>query len=125
MQHGRSGAPKQKFIVFKPEDNVIEWTANSKGRLGGFTSFFSSSGGGAAAVKEATSSISLDSILEVRRGIQTDVLKKAGLVDPFCCFSIVTKDRTLDITMTSALARDMAIRGLQMLLEYDSKVRFL
>ncbi len=111
--------------MYKQDENVIEWTANTKGRLGGFTSFFSSSGGGTAAIKDAASSISLDSILEVRRGVQTDVLKKAGLVDPFCCFSIVTKERTLDLTMTSVLARDMAIRGLQMLLEYDPKVRFL
>eukprot|EP01034_Spumella_vulgaris_P021721 gene21721-27774_t len=69
-KHGRSGAPKQKFIVYKQDEGVIEWSA-SKGRLGGFTSFFSS-GGSAAAIKDTTSSISLDAILEVRRGIQTD-----------------------------------------------------
>lgn len=86
---------------------------------------FSSSAALHTAAAKETSHISVDDILEVRRGIQTDVLKKAGLLDPLCCFSIRTADRTLDLTMATPSARDMAIRGFQVLLEKYPSVRFL
>ena len=88
-------------------------------RTGSISSFFTT----AAPIKP--SALQLTDVLEVRRGIQTEVLKKASLVDPFCCFSVVTADRTLDITMPSTLSRDMVIRGLQVILEAYPSVRFL
>jgi len=71
------------------------------------------------------SNIPIDEITEVRKGIQTDVLLKAGLIDPFCCLSIVTNERTLDLMLDSQAERDRALRGLKALLINHPKVKFL
>lgn len=71
------------------------------------------------------SSIPLEEIIEVRKGIQTDVFLKAGLIDPFCCFSIVTNARTLDLVLENQIERDKALRGLKALLINHNKVKFL
>ena len=39
--------------------------------------------------KEEVRSILVESIVEVRRGVQSAVLQRAGLVDPNCCLSII------------------------------------
>ena len=64
-----------------------------------------------------SSKISVFDITEVRKGIQTDILAKAASVDPNCCISIITKDRSLDLVLETSQDRDTALRGLQALLD--------
>lgn len=70
--------------------------------------------------EERSSSIALDSIRSVCCGIQTEVLLKAGLVDPGCCLSIVTDSRTLDLTLANVTERDRIVRGLRIVLDGKS-----
>lgn len=74
--------------------------------------------------KKDVSYIECSSVIEVRRGIQTQVFMKAKLLDPRCCLSIVTEDRTLDLVLSSPSERDIVIKGLVALFE-NSDVRFL
>jgi hypothetical protein len=62
-------------------------------------------------------------IEEVKKGIHTEVLHKAGLLDPNCCLSIITEDRSLDLVFDSTSDRTKAIRGLKVILE-GKNVRF-
>lgn len=114
-QYGRSGGPKQKFVCYNEEDDTIDWEAVQ-------TSVFSSLFAGKD--KKEVSYIDCSSVIEVRRGIQTQVFMKAKLVDPRCCLSIVTEDRTLDLALATPGERDIVIKGLVALFE-NSDVRFL
>ena len=88
--------------------------------MSSITSFFagaaSSRRSNASHTGEA-SSIAVSDITEVRRGIQTEVLLKAKLIDPSCCLSLVTPQRTLDLTLRSAIQRDRILRGLRAVLD--------
>jgi hypothetical protein len=75
--------------------------------------------------QKGPTNIPLDEIVEVRKGIQTDVFLKAGLIDPFCCLSVVSNARTLDLVMENQIERDKALRGLKALLINHTKVKFL
>lgn len=71
------------------------------------------------------SKIALEDITEVRRGIQTDVLLKAGLVDPGCCVSLITLQRSLDLSLGSSTERDRVIRGIKIIMTgVNEKVLF-
>ena len=78
---------------------------------------------GVAEEVAAVSSLPISTIKEVCKGVQTEVLGKAGLVDPQCCFSIVTDNRTLDLSVANLTERDRIVKGLQILLE-GKNVRF-
>lgn len=109
--------PKQKILKYNAEDQEIEWSNSSSSNA--FHRSFSF-GRNSFEVK----SIQIDDITEVCRGVQTDVLLRAGLVDPLCCLSIVTADRTVDITTENAFERDSIIRALQQILA-NKAVKFL
>jgi hypothetical protein len=70
------------------------------------------------------SSICLADIIEVRRGVQTEVLMKAGLVDPARSLSLVTASRSLDLVFDSKLDRENFARTVSILLEDRSNVIF-
>ena len=64
------------------------------------------------------SELSVDAVREVRRGAQSEVfLTRAGLLDPSCCLSVHTSERSLDLLLASSRLRDAVIRGLRALLE--------
>lgn len=63
----------------------------------------------------------LPSITEIKRGVQTDIMKKVGLVDPECCVSLCNVERSLDLTFDSPEDRNYFIRSLQALV-YPSEI---
>lgn len=75
--------------------------------------------GGLFTTKKATEigTISLVDIIEVKKGVETEVLSKAGLLDPSCCLSMITTDRTLDIVLENSAERNKVFNGLKVLLE--------
>lgn len=118
IKHGRTGQPKKKLIRFDAASQSIIWCAPERTGLGGL--LFGSP------QQKAPSGIPLDAICEVCKGVKTEVLTRAGLVDPNCCMSIVTADRTLDLTLPSAVDRDNVIRGLRAILtDASHPVRFI
>jgi hypothetical protein len=75
---------------------------------------------GAAATKK-TACVAVDDVKELRRGVQTEVLRKAGLLDPLTCLSLVTHDGyTLDLTFDTPMARDEIFRALKVLFEQEA-----
>ena len=74
--------------------------------------------------KEEDKFVALSEILEVRKGVQTEVMMAANLVDPYVSMSIVTKERTLDMTFDTHAMRDMVLRALRALLGNSENVRF-
>lgn len=122
VQYGRSGKAKPKIVKYVPSTKTIEWEASGSDRMAVIRSLFRRSSFSVHSeplgVEEGKpSSISLESIRSVCCGVQTDVLLKAGLVDPACCVSIVTESRTLDLTLANVTERDRVVRGLKILLE--------
>ena len=97
-----------KLIKYDDDTQDITWSNVHR------SSIASMFGGGK---DKESSKISVVDIVEVRKGVQTDVLLKAGAVDPNCCLSIITRDRTLDLVLESAGERDNAIRGLHGILD--------
>jgi len=58
--------------------------------------------------------------------VKTEVLQRAGLVDPNCCLSVVTANRSLDLAFASSVDRDNALRGLKAVLaQLPHPVRYL
>lgn len=104
-----------KFVCYNEQDDTIDWEAV---QTSVFSGLFKSKD-----TKEV-SYIECDSVIEVRRGIQTQVFMKAKLVDPRCCLSIVTDERTLDLALSTPSERDIVIKGLVALFE-GTEVRFL
>lgn len=90
--------------------------------MSSIVSLFSKGGGSRksnASNSSGVSWINLSEIIELRRGIQTEVFMKAKLIDPSCCFSIVTPSRSLDLTLRSAVQRDRIVRGIRVILEQE------
>lgn len=125
VKYGRAGAPKRKILRYDEDTESIQWS-NVPGRdWGGLLRGFSKSSAAASATTTA-SSIPLTSIREVCKGVQTDVLRKAGLVDPTCCLSIISAERSLDVSLGSLAERDSLLRGLRALLgNLPEPVRFI
>jgi hypothetical protein len=98
------------LIKFNETDNTIEWSSLGT-RPSSIRGFFGGS------KKEQISTVNLDDIKEVKKGIQTEVLHKGGLLDPNACFSIITAERTLDLVLESASDRNKVLTGLKVLLE--------
>ena len=66
--------------------------------------------------KKMAEGIKISDITKVQRGIHTDVLFNATLVDPVCCLSIITPSRTLDLAFQSNLARNDFFRTIKQLI---------
>lgn len=96
-----------KKIRYDEQNQLIVWSdANAKRTS--ITALF---------VKEKEpSTLALADVVDVKRGIETDVLLKGGLLDPNCCLSLVAKERTLDLVFDNVSERDAAFRGLQAIL---------
>lgn len=61
---------------------------------------------------------------EIRKGIQTEVLFKAGLLDPACCLSFVTRERTLDLVFENSRDKELVLKAMAVLLESRREVIF-
>jgi hypothetical protein len=118
QKHGRTGFPKKKTLTFDEATNALLWTGADTDKPSGLA-FFT-----AKKTDTEKSRIPLDTITEVRRGIQTEVLLKAKGVDPNCCLSIITTDRSLDLTLSNATDRDELLTGLKGVLEAKKTVKF-
>ncbi len=92
-----------KKVQYEEEKKLITWVDAKRASI---TSIFGSK-------EKEPSSISILDVTDVRRGIHTEVLLKAGLLDPNLCLSLIAKDRTLDLVFNSVSDRDGAFRGLQ------------
>lgn len=67
-------------------------------------------------IKDADwSCLYVDEVYAVKRGVQTEVLAKAGLLDPNCCLSLVTDERTLDLQFPNVQERNKVFRGMKAL----------
>ena len=101
-------------IYFDPTTRDICWRDPPGKRSGMLSSFMR---GGSFKTKDlnSNSAMPLESIIELKRGIQTDIMKKVGLVDPECCLSIWSSQRSLDLTFDSAEDRNYFIRSIQAL----------
>jgi len=129
LQYGRNGKPKAKIVKYIPQLRTIEWESLSNDRFKAVRSlsFFrraSFTEPLASGEEERAACIPLEAIRSVLSGVQTDVLNKAGLVDPACCLSIMTDARSLDLTLANATECDRVLRGLRILLN-GKNVEFL
>jgi hypothetical protein len=102
-----AGYPKPKVVSYDPATNEIVWRSSKRDK---FSLFRSSS----SLLEKA---LPLSDITEVRKGIQTDVLLKGGLLDPNRCLSLVTATRTLDLVFNSNKEREAFLRTMALLLE--------
>jgi hypothetical protein len=109
-QYDRKGRPKMTTLKYNPETNALEWSAPMTG-----ASMRMLLGGGGSS-KEKPSTIALDGVKEVCRGVQTEVLLKAGLLDPTCCLSVLAEERVLNLAFSTPADRDSAFKCLQALL---------
>lgn len=112
VQHCRNGWPKVREIYFDVEEKNICWREPQ----GKSASMFSRFARGNSSKAKEPNYMPLASITEIKRGIQTDIMKKVGLVDPECCLSLCNDVRTLDLTFNSVEDRNYFIRSLQALM---------
>jgi hypothetical protein len=103
-------------VQYHDQDKLLTW---SDARRTSLSSLFGST-------PKEPSSLSVLDVTDVKRGIHTDVLKRGGLLDPHCCLSVITADRTLDLVFGNATERDSAYKGLQAIAASvaESKIRF-
>jgi hypothetical protein len=66
----------------------------------------------------------LSEVTEVRKGVQTEVMLAANMADPYVSLSVVTADRTLDMSFETHAMRDLVLRALRALLGKAPEVRF-
>ena len=70
--------------------------------------------------------IKLSSIVEICRGVQTEVMRLQKNMDPVLSVSLVTADRTLDMSFSSPWETDSFVQTLQaLLIEKNVYVRYL
>ena len=118
-KHGRMGQPKRKILTLDENETKLSWY-----ELEGHRSLRKSIIMMVSSRKEEDKFVALSEILEVRKGVQTEVMMAANLVDPYVSMSIVTKERTLDMTFDTHAMRDMVLRALRALLGNSENVRF-
>ena len=111
MKYADVGYGKKKHLSYEPTSQELRWRPIS-------TSVFSRLKG-----PQESKSIKLEHITEVRRGVESAALRKAGLVDPLCCLCVVTnqekdsKPRALDVVFKAKGERDAFVRGLEIVLQ--------
>lgn len=70
--------------------------------------------------------IKLTSIVEVCHGIKTQILRMQKNLDPALCLSVITPERTLDMSFSSPWETDAVIQALRVLFEKNKTiVRFI
>ena len=116
MKHGKKGKPKTKALKLNDDGTMFTYIEHSNQRLfGGF-------------LKGATDGeILVENITEVRKGIQTEVMHNAKLVDPQMALSfIMADDRTVDVVFEFNKERDLWLRALKILFEdFNQSVKFM
>ena len=126
LKHGKKGNPKMKHLSLNDNHTQFSWTepvdkpnGNMFRKLG---SMFSGKSGDEANERR----IDVASIIEVRKGIQTEVLLSVKQVlDPLMCLSLVTKERTLDVTFSKTEERDLWMRALKEFLKNKRGIKFI
>jgi hypothetical protein len=108
VKHGRGGHQRVRKIRYDSLRKELRWKS---------TDDFLSMSGLFRDMENATKGISLMALIEVRRGIQTEILSYTGKEDPSCCVSLITSERTLDLKFGSKNKRDEFIRALQIVIE--------
>lgn len=111
VKYGRNGPPREKLLFLSEETGELLWKHADGSRGRRFSVFGKSK-------KDEPSSLPIDSITEVRRGVTTPVLLKAlPKVDPLSTLSFITKDRSLDVEVTSVQEREALIRTMRSVFE--------
>ena len=103
LKHGKSGNPKSRRIIYDPPSMEIRWKPNSE-NVSIFDRMYTNPP--QLPSNQMAPGIKIGFINKVVKGIHTDRLLKAKLVDPACCMSIITNDRTLDLTLSSQHERN-------------------
>lgn len=93
----------------------LRWKADAE-KSGGSSVFGRFFGPSAVPARDMAAGLKLSDITGIIKGIHTDVLLRAKLVDPGSCVSIVTSARTLDLTLASHAERNGFIANLRELL---------
>ena len=107
-KYGRNGPPREKILVLLEDTDELQWK-DLEGRSRRFSW---------KNKKDEPSTLAISSILEVRRGVTTPVLIKAlPKVDPLSTLSFVTKERTLDVAVSSVQEREALIRTMRKIFE--------
>jgi hypothetical protein len=113
-KHSEVGYGKKKLLRYEPSGHMLQWKPLCP-------SVFSR-----LKKPQEAKFIRLQDITEVRRGVESSALRKAGLLDPACCLSIVTdqvkdgKPRTLDVVFRDKVERDGFVRGVEIILQHLS-----
>ena len=110
LKHGKTGNPKTRRIIYDPTSMEIRWKPDSE-HESIFHRMYTTPP--PLSSKHMAPGIKIGFINRVVKGIHTDRLLKAKLVDPACCLSIVTKDRTLDLTLSSQWERNAFFTNLK------------
>ena len=118
-KHGRRGQPKRKMLFLDENKTKLIWQ-----ELEGQRSLRKSIVMMVSSKPEEDKCVAMSDITEVRKGVQTEVMLTAHMVDPYVSLSIVTEERTLDMTFDTHAMRDLVLRALRVLLGNSADVRF-
>jgi hypothetical protein len=102
-KYNRNGGNKQCILKFNESEQKLEWGKDVT------NSFFTSS----KKNRNNDSSIEISDITELRKGRNTEVLKKASTADPTKALSIITTERSLDIVFSTIRERDSILKVLE------------
>jgi hypothetical protein len=102
-KYNRNGGNKQCILKFNESEQKLEWGKDVT------NSFFTSS----KKNRNNESSIEISDITELRKGRNTEVLKKASTADPTKALSIITTERSLDIVFSTIRERDSILKVLE------------
>ena len=119
FKHDRKGGMRVRKIRYCARSQELRW--KNVGDIGMLK-------GTVRGREEAMKGVKLKEVWEVRRGIQTPILSRAFGEDPSCCVSLISRERTLDLTFSCQSMRDEFIRSLQIVLDergLAGKVKFL
>ena len=117
LQHGRSGNPKNRQIMYDSISKELKWKSHLELSGSIIDRMFKSTA--LVSAQEMAAGIKLSDITSVVRGINTDVLLKASLVDPRSSLSIISVSRTLDLTLVSHNERDTFFKTLRDLMNSE------
>ncbi|TYZ63451.1 hypothetical protein PybrP1_007310 [[Pythium] brassicae (nom. inval.)] len=103
LKHGRRGSPHMRLVFTDMDFKRIFWQKVAKGS--------------SAKKPKLDQSLVLADVMQVVRGMKTEVLKRSGDVSKYERYlSLVADDRTLDMEFASDAACDLFLRGFDVLL---------
>ena len=114
----KAGWPKEKTLTYDNLNERLYWKKTDKFSI---TSMFSKT-----VADEDSKCVFVQDICEVRKGIHTEVFRAArGAIDPYCCLSIHTSDRSLDLQLKTMRDRDLIFRAVQRIVNETHKRKHL